>query len=120
MTQSLFNKLNHESLYLQHVDNILKKSIETLTKYFKNQSILNILISNNRENKSIHKIQSRHSFYLMKISSLLIKIYFFQFFSNFIPREGWGFESSTKLLSPPATINDSIYTCPSSRNLLDH
>lgn len=44
-----FNKLNHESLYLQHVDKILKDSIETLTKYFQNQR-LNIRIENSNIN----------------------------------------------------------------------
>lgn len=44
-----FNKLNPESLYLQHVDKILKDSIETLTRYFQNQR-LNIRIENSNIN----------------------------------------------------------------------
>lgn len=55
-----FNKLNHESLYLQHVDNILKKSIETLTKYFKNQK-LSIHIENEDINLAEHYDSSKYS-----------------------------------------------------------
>lgn len=47
-----FNKLNPESLYLQHVDKILKDSIETLTRYFKKRKL-----SIHIENKNINLTQ---------------------------------------------------------------
>jgi len=67
-----FNKLNHESLYLQHVDKILKESIETLTRYFKKQKL-----SIHIENKNINLAKYYNSSECSKENELVycLKLY---------------------------------------------
>lgn len=54
-----FNKLDFKSLYLQYLNSILKKNIEILYKYFKNQK-LNIHIENKNINLAKHYDSSEY------------------------------------------------------------